>query len=432
MKRILFILLILLTNHVFGNDEFRLGTSAAANTDTIPPPPPGGPGTLSGPSSACTGETSEYVTEVPVACVCQWYLNDNLQPETSPVFTITWSQAGNHEVSVAFLCSNGELSDPESISVSVFGIPQPTPIEGDELVCAYTFHTYSTTVGQGDSCQWTVNGIIQPGYGSSIDYSFGDAGIYTFSVFAFNPCGDSSPQTLEVTAQGQAPGTPSPIQGPGESCEGDTDTYTTTVGQGESCEWRIDGVVQGSVTTTLVVTWSDSGNHLVEVRAVSDCGTGNPVFKNVSVGYQPEVFLGNDTVLLQNQTLMLDAGNPGSSYLWSTGATTQTILVSVSGIYSVTVTNECGSDDDAIDVTILVATEEIGEPGLIPVIRVYGRKLSISDLPAGTKAIQVFGLTGSLICNSRAVEQISLPSQGIYFVRIVADELIFHQKIFVK
>jgi len=49
----------------------------------------------------------------------------------------------------------------------------------------------------------------------------------------------------------------------------------------------------------------------------------------------------------------LDAGNPGSTYLWSTGATTQTLLVSTSGTYSVTVTNACGSANDAVNVSVL-------------------------------------------------------------------------------
>lgn len=43
-----------------------------------------------------------------------------------------------------------------------------------------------------------------------------------------------------------------------------------------------------------------------------------------------------------NFSLTLDAGNPHSTYLWSTGETTQTITVNTVGNYTVTVTNDCG------------------------------------------------------------------------------------------
>jgi len=65
----------------------------------------------------------------------------------------------------------------------------------------------------------------------------------------------------------------------------------------------------------------------------------------------PHVNFGSDTAQCGG-TVTLDAGNSGSSYLWSTGATTQTIIVSVSGNYSATVTNAFGSSSDTVAVTI--------------------------------------------------------------------------------
>ena len=44
------------------------------------------------------------------------------------------------------------------------------------------------------------------------------------------------------------------------------------------------------------------------------------------------VNLGKDTTLCPWNTVLLDAGNPGMSYLWSTGATTRTIMVDSTGI----------------------------------------------------------------------------------------------------
>jgi hypothetical protein len=67
----------------------------------------------------------------------------------------------------------------------------------------------------------------------------------------------------------------------------------------------------------------------------------------------PFVYLGSDVSIPQGSDITLDAGNPGESYLWSTGATTQTLKVNTSGTYSVTVTNSHGcTGNDAIVVTV--------------------------------------------------------------------------------
>ena len=52
-------------------------------------------------------------------------------------------------------------------------------------------------------------------------------------------------------------------------------------------------------------------------------------------------------------SIILDAGNPGASYTWSTGATGQSITVFASGEYWVTMSNACGTAGDTINVTIL-------------------------------------------------------------------------------
>lgn len=56
-----------------------------------------------------------------------------------------------------------------------------------------------------------------------------------------------------------------------------------------------------------------------------------------------------DTIACAGGTITLDAGNPGCTWLWNTGATTPTIDVVSSGTYSVTVTNamNCSGHFDA-------------------------------------------------------------------------------------
>lgn len=73
------------------------------------------------------------------------------------------------------------------------------------------------------------------------------------------------------------------------------------------------------------------------------------VFPSVSLAetLAPTVDLGPDTVICGN-SMLLDAGNPGASYAWSTGASTQTITVVTSDTFWVDVTDGTGTTRDSI------------------------------------------------------------------------------------
>lgn len=74
---------------------------------------------------------------------------------------------------------------------------------------------------------------------------------------------------------------------------------------------------------------------------------------NVTVYPPPVVNLGPDATV--TTSVALNAGNPGATYAWNTGATSQIINVNTSGQYSVTVTdtNGCVAGDD---INIIVKT----------------------------------------------------------------------------
>ena len=71
-------------------------------------------------------------------------------------------------------------------------------------------------------------------------------------------------------------------------------------------------------------------------------------------GYKPIVNLGSDTAICSGDQIVLNAGNSGLNYLWSTGANSQTITVNTAGTYSVTVTSTYNCQGtDAIVVSTL-------------------------------------------------------------------------------
>lgn len=103
--------------------------------------------------------------------------------------------------------------------------------------------------------------------------------------------------------------------------------------------------------TTQTINVSATGTYSVTITDASGCTAFDVI--NVTVNPAPNVNLGADIIVCSGETVILNAANPGSTYLWNTGATTQTINVIATGNYSVVVTNGFSyADSDLIHVTI--------------------------------------------------------------------------------
>ncbi len=113
----------------------------------------------------------------------------------------------------------------------------------------------------------------------------------------------------------------------------------------------------GEITQTINV--SATGTYSVDVTNSAGCMASDVINVNIGSGTL-NVDLGNDTILVACTTdsFMLDAGLPGATYVWSTGETTQTIYVTATDSYSVTVTasNGCVASD-VISVTLYGAID---------------------------------------------------------------------------
>ena len=80
----------------------------------------------------------------------------------------------------------------------------------------------------------------------------------------------------------------------------------------------------------------------------------NNMIRKTEGGILPIVDLGPDTMVCRQDSLLLDAGYPNYNYLWSTGDTTQTIIVDSSGEYWVEVSYDTSSAvRDSINVTVI-------------------------------------------------------------------------------
>ncbi|MEX2589005.1 MAG: PKD domain-containing protein, partial [Chitinophagales bacterium] len=115
-------------------------------------------------------------------------------------------------------------------------------------------------------------------------------------------------------------------------CLGGYTILDANIGSGASYLWST-----GSTTDTIKV--HSAGEYTVIAESSFGCQAFDTVQTSVDTALVVELI--SDS-LCDGQVHILDAGNPGASYLWNTGDTTQTIEVDQSGTFTVEVTDPFG------------------------------------------------------------------------------------------
>ncbi|MBE0642195.1 MAG: gliding motility-associated C-terminal domain-containing protein, partial [Bacteroidales bacterium] len=126
----------------------------------------------------------------------------------------------------------------------------------------------------------------------------------------------------------------------------------------------------GSTNPTLAV--SQAGTY--SVTATAD-GCSNQDVIDISMVYQPEVYLGEDTTICQGDEILLNAGNGFSTYLWNTGSIGNVLNAGAAGPYWVKVSNQCGEAAD----TFLLSTKDCEYTIFIPNAFTPWRQDGIND-----------------------------------------------------
>lgn len=100
------------------------------------------------------------------------------------------------------------------------------------------------------------------------------------------------------------------------------------------------------------ICFQNSGTFPITL-IVSNSVESDTITKMITVLPSPNVDLGNDTILCNNQTVTLDATIPNAvSYLWSNNSTNSTLTVTTIGNYSVEVFDGNCSDYDTIFINV--------------------------------------------------------------------------------
>ena len=290
-------------------------------------------------AEGCSGGTSIQVYSSPSVYISQGDQSDLCNGTTSTLY------ANASEYSQVFLWSTGETT--QSIAIATPGDYSVT-ITGYYSGCTATATITVTSVGiavipNGSTTFCSSNGLYLttnvPNYWYFIySWSNGSQGNGTWVNASGTYCVTISSYYSGCTATTCIDVTALPIDSPviavvaGEC--GVSQTLDATGGSYDSYLWST-----GETTETIIITTSN--NYYVTVTASNGCTASgyimtNPV-PNVTIWQNPSSNICNPTT-----TLFAFDSTFNSTYLWSTGETTQSITVSSIGDYTVTITDVVG------------------------------------------------------------------------------------------
>jgi gliding motility-associated-like protein len=138
-------------------------------------------------------------------------------------------------------------------------------------------------------------------------------------------------------------------------CLGDTTFFDINFHFIDSVLWNFGDPGSGAAnTSTLVDAWhiyDEPGSYTVTLIAQNGAKT-DTVTRTITIKAPPEIDLGPDREFCASSgsSTTLSLGGKKGTYLWSDGSTDSTLTVSQSGVYALTFTDECGTDEDSVEV----------------------------------------------------------------------------------
>ncbi len=158
-------------------------------------------------------------------------------------------------------------------------------------------------------------------------------GIYSLTVSTI--CGSGN-DDVEIN---YIPPVPVPNLGPDFSlCPGEQITLSPNI-QGVQYLWQDHSTSNHYVVST-------PGTYYVQIS--DQCTTNSDTVVVTLNNQPPQLALPSQLSLCQGQNLTLHAGIGGVSYLWSDHSQADTLNVTSAGVYSLTISNSCGTDADSV------------------------------------------------------------------------------------
>ena len=270
-------------------------------------------------TSLCSGES---VVIVPTFTnVNSWTWSDG---SMTPEFTA--SSPGPVFIEVANSCATAT----DTILITLLPDTPPLDLGPDVEMCPGESITLNISI-PGVSILWS-DGSTNP------DLVVSDSAIVFATVS--NACG----QNVDSVEVDLLPVTPILDLGQDQTiCPGELVIYDPGI-SGVSYLWH-----DGSTNTTYQTT--QGGTIHLTITGICGSSTDTVELSESTVG--PQVDLGQDMAACQGETITIESGISGVQYVWQDGSTLDELVVTQSGMYSLTVSNSCGVDSDTVEVSFI-------------------------------------------------------------------------------
>lgn len=194
----------------------------------------------------------------------------------------------------------------------------------------------SATATAGNTLQWYTVATGGTASTTAPTPSTATAGTFNYYVSQMNADGFEGPRTMITVTVNALPAAPSVTpNGPTSFCTGGDVQLTSSAAT--SYLWS-------NAATTQSITVSTSGSYHVTITDANGCqATSSDITVDVSSAPVPTVQASGSLAICAGSDVTLTSST-ADTYLWSNGATTQSITVSTAGTYYVTTTNADACD----------------------------------------------------------------------------------------
>lgn len=277
--------------------------------------------------------------------------NATVSPTTNTTYTVTGTNANG--------CSNTSTT---AVTVN----PLPTIIAiGTNTICLGT--STSLTASGGVSYNWSPGGQIT----ASVIVS--PTATTTYTVTGTNTNGCSNTASVSITVN-QAPSLTLSSNSP--LCPGSNLNLSANFVAGASYSWTGPNSFSSTSQNPPIAnaTVADSGMYHCTITGSNGCSRTDSMLVIVSTTPYAFITPSGSTAICSGDSVVLTA-TQGSSYLWNTTATTQSITVTSAGNYSCTVNSPNGCSGNAISPAVNITINPVPT---IPVITQNGFTLASS------------------------------------------------------
>ena len=379
----------------YGNNLYVDNINVTGVVATTPPTP----SFTTASSTVCAGQSIAYTNTSTGSPTSYSWSFPGGTPSTSTAAnpTVTYATAGTYNVVLTATNGSGSNTTTMTNYVTVNAVPATPTVTAGGATTFCTGGSVTLTSSAGTSYLWSNGATTQ-----SITAT--TAGTYTVQVTNAAGCQSTASAATTVTVN-STPAAPSITAGGATTfCSGGSVSLTSTAGT--SYLWS-NGATTQSITATT------AGTYTVQVTNAAGCQSAASAATTVTVNPTPSaptITAGGATALCSGGSVTLTS-TTGTSYLWSTGATTQSITVSAAGTYTCKVVSAAGCqspNSNSITVTV-------GTPPAAPSITAGGATTFCSG---GSVTLTSSAGTSYLWSNGATTQSITATASGTYTVQV--------------